>query len=88
VTLDFEMPKMDGGQVARAMKERAPQIPIVMFSGIENVPQQTLDLVDRFIAKDAPNAFARVAAALNSVLAPSKKRSPAIRSSQKRHNAA
>jgi len=88
VTLDFEMPKMDGGQVARAMKERAPQIPIVMFSGIENVPQQTLDLVDRFIARDAPNAFARVAAALNSVLAPSKKRSPAIRSSQTRHNAA
>src|SRR6476659_10017084 len=29
VTLDFEMPKMDGGQVARAMKERAPQMPIV-----------------------------------------------------------
>jgi len=88
VTLDFEMPKMDGGQVARAMKERAPQIPIVMFSGTSNVSQQTLELVDRFVSKDAANAFASLADAINSVLAHTKKRPAAIRSSQKRQRAA
>jgi CheY-like chemotaxis protein len=88
VTLDFEMPKMDGGQVARAMKERVPQIPIVMFSGTANVPQHTLDLVDRFVSKDAANAFATLADAINSVLAQIKKRPVVIRSSQKRQRAA
>ena len=88
VTLDFEMPEMDGGEVASAIKERAPQVPIVMFSGTANVPQQTLDLVDRFVSKDAANAFALLAEALNSTLAHAKKRQPAGRSSPKRQGAA
>lgn len=88
VTLDFEMPQMDGGQVARALRERAPQIPIVMFSGTANVSQQTLDLVDRFVSKDAANAFASLADALNSVLSQIKRRPVAIRSSPRRQRAA
>lgn len=68
VTLDFEMPGADGGQVALAMKARAPHVPIVMFSGSPNVSEQTLDLVDRFVAKDAVNGFALLADALDSIL--------------------
>jgi len=69
VTLDFEMPVMDGAAVAVAIKSKIPQLPIVMFSGSSEIPQQTLDLVDRFVSKDAVNGFAAVANALNSVLA-------------------
>jgi CheY-like chemotaxis protein len=88
VILDFEMPEMDGGKVALAMKERAPQVPIVMFSGTMNVPQQTLDLIDRFVSKDEANAFALLAENLDLVLTQIKKRQPAARSSQKRNSVA
>jgi CheY-like chemotaxis protein len=88
VILDFEMPEMDGGEVALAMKERAPQVPIVMFSGTMNVPQQTLDLIDRFVSKDAANAFALLAENLDLVLTQIEKRQPAARSSQKRNSVA
>ena len=68
VTLDFEMPIMDGGAVAAAIKAKIPQLPIIMFSGSTEIPQQTLDLVDGFVSKDTVNGFGAVATALDSVL--------------------
>ena len=88
ITLDFEMPGADGGQVALAIKERAPQVPIVMFSGSPNVPAQILDLVDRFVSKDAVNGFASLADALDSILEQVKKRHQTPRSEKKRQAAA
>ena len=78
VTLDFEMPLMDGAAVAVAIKSKIPQLPIIMFSGSTEIPQQTLDLVDRFVSKDAVNGFGAVGDALDSVLAERKKR-PSVR---------
>lgn len=74
VTLDFEMPVMDGAAVAAAIRSKIPQFPIVMFSGSTEIPQPTLDLVDRFVSKNAVNGFGAVADALDLVLAENKKR--------------
>ena len=68
VTLDFEMPVMDGAEVAVAIKSKIPQLPIIMFSGSTEIPPQTLELVDCFVSKDAVNGFGAVATALDSVL--------------------
>lgn len=68
ITCDFEMPGMDGAELTAAIRAKNPGIPIVMFSGSTEIPQATLDLVDRFVSKDAVNAFAAVADALDSVL--------------------
>ena len=68
VTLDFEMPVMDGTAVAAAIKSKLPQLPIIMFSGSTQIPQRTLELVDRFVSKDAVNSFGAVANALDSVI--------------------
>ena len=50
VLLDYKMPGMDGGTVARDMKRRAPAVPIIMISG-NRVPGEALEVVDCFIPK-------------------------------------
>jgi CheY-like chemotaxis protein len=50
VLLDYKMPGMDGGTVAREMKRRTPQVPIIMVSG-NHVPGEALEVVDCFIPK-------------------------------------
>ncbi len=52
VVLDFRMPKMDGAEVARAIRTRWPDMPLVMLSGYpEDVPEQALKLVNGFLTK-------------------------------------
>jgi CheY-like chemotaxis protein len=46
------MPEMDGGEVAIAMRRLRPQALIIMLSGAIDVPEQTLKMVDAYIAKD------------------------------------
>ncbi|MBV8206963.1 MAG: response regulator [Acidobacteria bacterium] len=53
VVLDYRMPGMDGGEVAAEMRKLKPAIPILMLSGIVEIPPAVLDLVDKFIAKGA-----------------------------------
>lgn len=50
VLLDYKMPGMDGGTVAREVKRRAPTVPIIMMSG-NRVPGEALANVDCFIPK-------------------------------------
>ncbi len=50
VILDYKMPGMDGGTVARKMKRRAPAVPIIMISG-NRVPGEALAWVDCFTPK-------------------------------------
>lgn len=50
VLLDFRMPGMDGGIVARQMKRRKPRVPVVMVSA-NQVPNEVLSFVDGFIVK-------------------------------------
>jgi CheY-like chemotaxis protein len=51
VVLDYFMPGMDGGIVARQMKEMKPRIPILMLSAYFSLPEHALDHVDAFITK-------------------------------------
>ena len=50
VLLDYQMPGMDGGTVAREIKRRAPTVPIIMISA-NRVPGEALASVDCFIPK-------------------------------------
>lgn len=61
VILDYDMPGMNGHDVAVALKKWEPQISIVMFSGAIDIPSQTLSLVDAFVSKSALGSFSAVA---------------------------
>jgi CheY-like chemotaxis protein len=52
VILDYNMPEMNGQEVAIEMRRLRPQAPIIMLSGAVDVPEQALKWVDAFIAKD------------------------------------
>ena len=52
VILDYFMPEMNGQEVAIAMRRLKPLAPIILLTGAVDVPEQTLNLVDVFIAKD------------------------------------
>jgi len=51
VVLDYFMPGMDGGIVAREMKGINPRIPILMLSAYFSLPEHALDHVDAFVTK-------------------------------------
>jgi CheY-like chemotaxis protein len=51
VLLDYAMPLIDGGEVAATMKHIKPGVPILMLSGLPQVPEQDLAHIDPFIQK-------------------------------------
>jgi CheY-like chemotaxis protein len=51
VLLDYAMPEADGGEVAATMKRIKPQVRIVMFSGLSEIPQDARAHVDAFLQK-------------------------------------
>ena len=52
VVVDYLMPEMNGQEVAIEMRQLRPQAPIIMLSGVGDIPEQALKSVDAFIAKD------------------------------------
>lgn len=56
VLLDYAMPEADGGEVAATMKRIKPQVRIVMFSGVSEVPPEARAHVDAFLQKGQPPA--------------------------------
>jgi CheY-like chemotaxis protein len=54
VLLDYEMPGMNGGEVAAVIKHRTPEIPIIMVSGCSSVVEDAPRFVDAAVAKGAP----------------------------------
>lgn len=49
--LDYHMPEMNGDIVAEHMKATKPDIPVVMLSGDDDLPESTLRSVDVFVSK-------------------------------------
>ena len=45
VVLDYAMPGMDGGQVAAALRQRNPSIPILMLSAYVALPDEVMRVV-------------------------------------------
>ena len=50
VLLDYEMPEMNGHEVAAEIKRVRPELMVILLSGSE-VPTQALALVDAFVPK-------------------------------------
>jgi len=61
VILDYQMPEMNGELVAAEMRKTNPRVPILMLSGCESLPENALQLVDEFIAKENPVESLRLA---------------------------
>src|SRR6202050_1120100 len=58
VIVDYHMPEMNGHEVAIEIKRLKPQIPIVLFSSDDAIPEPALNVVDAFVSKN--EAFHRL----------------------------
>jgi CheY-like chemotaxis protein len=79
VVLDYEMPGLNGGEVAQILKDSRPTLPIIMYSA--HPPQRvegSLALVDGYVQKDRPQALVgALARALEAAaIAPPQRRYP------------
>jgi DNA-binding NarL/FixJ family response regulator len=52
VVVDYHMPEMNGHEVATEIKRLKPQIPIVMVSSDDAIPEPALNVVDAFVSKN------------------------------------
>ncbi|MGA2344373.1 MAG: response regulator [Candidatus Sulfotelmatobacter sp.] len=52
VVVDYHMPEMNGHEVALEIKRVNPQIPIVLFSSDDAIPEPALNVVDAFVSKN------------------------------------
>jgi CheY-like chemotaxis protein len=51
VVLDYEMPGMNGAEVAREMKRLKPAVPKLLFTSCPTVPKQAADAIEAFCPK-------------------------------------
>jgi CheY-like chemotaxis protein len=51
VVLDYSMPGMHGGEVAKQMRQTKPQVPILLLSAYVDLPDEVSSLVDVYMTK-------------------------------------
>lgn len=51
VVLDYSMPGMHGGEVARQMRLTKPEVPILLLSAYVGLPDEVSSLVDVYMTK-------------------------------------
>jgi CheY-like chemotaxis protein len=51
VVLDYAMPGMHGGEVARKMRQTKPKVPILLLSAYVGLPEEVSGLVDIYMTK-------------------------------------
>lgn len=51
VVVDYEMPEMNGDEVAAAIKCIEPTVPVVMVSNSDKIPEEASRVVDAFVPK-------------------------------------
>ncbi len=51
VVLDYEMPGMNGAEVASAMKRLNPKVPKILFSGLLSAPAEAAPVIEGFCSK-------------------------------------
>jgi CheY-like chemotaxis protein len=57
VVVDYQMPEMDGGQVARAVKGMRPEVPVLVLSALPWLPREApKECIDAFITKGGPTS--------------------------------
>ena len=52
VIVDYHMPEMNGDVVATEIKRLRPQVPIIMVSSDDEIPEPALSVVDAFVSKN------------------------------------
>jgi CheY-like chemotaxis protein len=52
VIVDYNMPEMNGHEVATEIRRIRPQVPIVMVSGEDQLPEDAVKLVDALVPKE------------------------------------
>ena len=58
VVVDYRMPDLDGGTVARKLREKNPAVPIVMFTGVDEISPDALTAVSSLVKKgESPTAL-------------------------------
>jgi CheY-like chemotaxis protein len=57
VLLDYWMPGMNGIATARELRRIKPTVPMVILSGLAQLPDETIGVVDRWILKDEGPEF-------------------------------
>lgn len=57
--VDFQMPEMNGGELAEQLKKRNPQMPVIILSALSALPSDTPAAYDAFLCK-AESGFALV----------------------------
>lgn len=56
VVLDYVMPEMDGLHLARSLRRIRPEIPIIMLTALEELPEGSDSFLDRLVLKGQPPA--------------------------------
>lgn len=51
VVLDYSMPGMHGGEVARRMRQAKPNVPILLLSAYVDLPEEVVSLADVYMTK-------------------------------------
>lgn len=51
VVLDYSMPGMHGGEVAKKMRQTKPEVPILLLSAYVGLPEEVSSLVDVYMTK-------------------------------------
>jgi CheY-like chemotaxis protein len=51
VVLDYAMPGMHGGEVAKKMRQAKPEVPILLLSAYVGLPDEVSSLVDVYMTK-------------------------------------
>ncbi|HVZ15536.1 MAG TPA: response regulator [Terriglobales bacterium] len=49
--LDFQMPHLNGAELAKSMKMARPDVPVVILSGLPDLPEDAPQYHDRFFCK-------------------------------------
>jgi DNA-binding NtrC family response regulator len=66
VIVDYEMPEMNGAEVAAELKRRNPGLPVILFSGAISLPGRLAKVADALCDKAEP--LERVMAAVNRLI--------------------
>jgi CheY-like chemotaxis protein len=67
VILDYQMPEMNGDEVARKIREQGLTIPVIMFSGESTVPSNAFDVVDAFVPKACVDSLSVISELLDTL---------------------
>ena len=56
VILDYQMPGMNGGELAEAMKKLRPGVPVMIVSALPWLPEDAPRCIDAFVSKGDSNS--------------------------------